>query len=137
MLLGTFNEDHYEQTLIQLFQERLDYDYLNGYEAQDAFEDKDYYCPLYLERLREKLQDLNPSLPKSAIDEAERKLLHIEAGNMVQNNELFMDYLQHGIEVTFHDGKELKNDIVYLADYKNVVNNDFLLVNQWTYVEKS
>ena len=32
MLLGTFNEDHYEQTLIQLFQERLDYDYLNGYE---------------------------------------------------------------------------------------------------------
>ena len=86
MLLGTFNEDHYEQTLIQLFQERLDYDYLNGYVAQAAFEDKDYYCPLYLERLREKLQDLNPSLPNSAIDEAERKLLHIEAGNMVQNN---------------------------------------------------
>ena len=135
--MSDYNEDHYEQTLIQLFQERLDYDYLNGYEAQDAFEDKDYFCPLYLERLREKLQDLNPSLSKSAIDEAERKLLHIEAGNMVQNNELFMDYLQHGIEVTFHDGKELKNDIVYLADYKSVDNNDFLLVNQWTYVEKS
>ena len=135
--MSDYNEDHYEQTLIELFTERLDYDYLNGYDIQNGFEDKDYYCPLYLERLREKLKDLNPSLPKSAIDEAERKLLHIEAGNMVQNNELFMDYLQHGVEVTFHNGQELKNDIVYLADYKNAANNDFLLVNQWTYVEKS
>ena len=135
--MSDYNEDHYEQTLIQLFQERLDYDYFNGYEIQEAFEDKDYYCPLYLERLKTMLRKLNPSLPESAIDEAERKLLHIEAGNMVQNNELFMDYLQHGIEVTFHNGHELKNDIVYLADYKNVGNNDFLLVNQWTYVEKS
>lgn len=135
--MADYNEDHYEQTLIELFTERLGYNYLNGYDIQNSFEDKDYYCPLYLERLREKLKDLNPSLPKSAIDEAERKLLHIEAGNMVQNNELFMDYLQHGVEVTFHNGNELKNDIVYLADYKNAANNDFLLVNQWTYVEKS
>ena len=135
--MSDYNEDHYEQTLIELFTERLDYNYLNGYDIQNSFEDKDYYCPLYLERLREKLQELNPALPKSAIDEAERKLLHIEAGNMVQNNELFMEYLQHGVEVTFHNGNELKNDIVYLADYKNAINNDFLLVNQWTYVEKS
>ena len=135
--MSDYNEDHYEQTLIQLFQERLGYDYLNGYEIQETFEDKDYYCPLYLERLQTMLRKINPSLPESAIDEAERKLLHIEAGNLVQNNELFMDYLQHGIEVTFHNGHELKNDIVYLADYKNVGNNDFLLVNQWTYVEKS
>lgn len=135
--MSDYNEDHYEQTLIELFTQRLEYNYLNGYDIQNSFEDKDYYCPLYLERLREKLKDLNPSLPKSAIDEAERKLLHIEAGNMVQNNELFMDYLQHGVEVTFHNGHELKNDIVYLADYKNADKNDFLLVNQWTYVEKS
>lgn len=125
--MSDYNEDHYEQTLIELFTQRLEYNYLNGYDIQNSFEDKDYYCPLYLERLREKLKDLNPSLPKSAIDEAERKLLHIEAGNMVQNNELFMDYLQHGVEVTFHNGHELKNDIVYLADYKNATNNDFLL----------
>ena len=135
--MSNYNEDHYEQTLIELFTERLGYNYLNGYEIQTNYEDKDYYCPLYLERLRSQLQELNPKLPKSAIDEAERKLLHIEAGNMVQNNELFMEYLQHGVEVTFHNGHELKNDIVYLANYKDVSKNDFLLVNQWTYVEKS
>ena len=70
--MSDYNEDHYEQTLIELFTERLEYNYLNGYDIQNGFEDKDYYCPLYLERLREKLKDINPSLPKSAIDEAER-----------------------------------------------------------------
>lgn len=135
--MSDYNEDHYEQTLIELFTERLGYEYLNGYEIQSSYADKDYYCPVYLDRLRTMLCKLNSSLPQTAIDEAERKLLHIEAGNMVQNNELFMDYLQHGVEVTFHDGRELKNDIVYLADYKDVANNDFLLVNQWTFVEKS
>lgn len=135
--MSKFNEDHYEQTLIQLFQERLGYEYLSGYTIQEMFADKDYFCPLYLDRLHMMLGKLNPKLPQSALDEAVRKLLHIEAGNMVQNNELFMDYLQHGIEVTFHDGKELKNDIVYLVDYKDVSKNDFLLVNQWTFVEKS
>ena len=135
--MSDYNEDHYEQTLIQLFTERLGYDYLNGYDIQCTFTEKDYYCPLYRDRLMIMLKQLKPKLPQSALEEAERKLLHIEAGNMVQNNEQFMDYLQHGIEVTFHDGKELRNDIVYLADYRDVAKNDFLLVNQWTYVEKS
>ena len=135
--MGIFTEDHYEQTLIELFTERLGYEYLRGSEAQEAFTEKDYYVPVYRERLQAMLRQLNRKLPQQALDEAERKLLHIEAGNMVQNNELFMDYLQHGIEVTFHDGRELRNDIVYLADYQQVENNDFLLVNQWTYVEKS
>ena len=135
--MSDYNEDHYEQTLIQLFTERLGYDYLNGYDIQCTFTEKDYYCPLYRDRLMIMLKQLNPKLPQSALEEAERKLLHIEAGNMVQNNEQFMDYLQHGVEVTFHDGKELKNDIVYLVNYNDPAKNDFLLVNQWTYVEKS
>jgi len=136
-LMSDYNEDHYEQTLIELFTDKLGYDYQSGYDIQSSFADKDYYCPVYLERLRMMLQQLNPKLPQAALDEAERKLMHIEAGNIVQNNELFMDYLQHGIEVTFHNGRGLKNDLVYLADYKHVGKNDFLLVNQWTYVEKS
>ncbi len=135
--MSDYNEDHYEQTLIQLFTEQLGYDYCKGGEAQETFSDKDYYSPLYHERLKASLQRLNPALPHHALEEAERKLTHIEAGNMVQNNELFMDYLQHGIEVSFFDGKEMKNDIVYLADYNNIENNEFLLVNQWTFVEKT
>ena len=50
-----------------------------------------------------------------------------------------MDYLQHGIEVSFFDGKEQRNDIIYLIDYndKNIKRNDFKVINQWTFVENS
>ncbi len=137
MSTNQFIEDSYEKALIELFTEQLGYDYLSGREAQSDFVEGDYFHPYYLERLRHMLKVLNPTLHVEALEEAERKVCRIEAGNMVQNNELFMDYLQHGIEVTYHDGRELKHDIVYLVDYDNVERNDFLLVNQWTYVEHS
>ena len=88
--MSDYNEDHYEQTLIELFDKQLEYNYQSGYEIQNNYPEKDYYCPVYVERLRVMLRQLNPTLPQSALDEAERKLLHIEAGNMIQNNELFM-----------------------------------------------
>ena len=48
-----------------------------------------------------------------------------------------MDYLQHGIEVSYHDGKEQRNGLVYLIDYEQLDRNDFKVINQWTYVEHS
>ena len=38
--MSDYNEDHYEQTLIELFTERLEYNYLNGYDIQNGFEDR-------------------------------------------------------------------------------------------------
>lgn len=39
----------------------------------------------------------------------------------------------------FFDGKEQRNDIIYLIDYndKNIKRNDFKVINQWTFVENS
>ena len=128
--MSDYNEDLYEQSLIELFQQ-LGYDYMLGYEAQADFTEGDYCRPVFLHRLRRMLKVLNPKLHVEALAEAERKVLHIEAGDMVQNNEVFMDYLQHGVEVSYHDGRELRNDIVYLVDYEQAERNDLLLVNQW------
>ena len=60
--MSDYNEDHYEQTLIELFRERLGYEYLRGSEAQEAFTKKDYYVPVY----RERLQTLHA--PSSSLD---------------------------------------------------------------------
>ena len=60
--MSDYNEDHYEQTLIELFTERLGYEYLRGSEAQEAFTEKDYYVPVY----RERLQTLHA--PSSSLD---------------------------------------------------------------------
>jgi type I restriction enzyme R subunit len=126
-----FTENSYERALIELFQ-RLGYTYLYA-----PYIERDYYVPFYESQLRQSLVDVNPTQPQPAIDEAISKIRNIDTGSLAQRNELFTDYLQHGIEVSYYDGKEQRNDIVYLIDYEHVHRNTFQIINQWTYVEKS
>lgn len=129
----SFTENNYEKALIALF-ENLGYQHQYGPNIE-----RDYYVPFYEEQLIESLTTINSGKPRSAIDEAISKLQNIELGSLAQRNELFMDYLQHGIEVSFYDGKEQRSDIIYLIDYnrKNIDRNDFKVINQWTFVENS
>lgn len=129
----SFTEGSYEKALIALF-ENLGYQHQYGPNIE-----RDYYVPFYEEQLIESLTTINYGKPRPAIDEAISKLKDIEIGSLPQRNELFMDYLQHGIEVSFFDGKEQRNDIIYLIDYndKNIKRNDFKVINQWTFVEHS
>lgn len=129
----SFTEGSYEKALIALF-ENLGYQHQYGPNIE-----RDYYVPFYEEQLIESLTTINYGKPRPAIDEAISKLKDIEISSLPQRNELFMDYLQHGIEVSFFDGKEQRNDIIYLIDYndKNIKRNDFKVINQWTFVENS
>ena len=129
----SFTEGSYEKALIALF-ENLGYQHQYGPNIE-----RDYYVPFYEEQLIESLTTINYGKRRLAIDEAISKLKDIEIGSLPQRNELFMDYLQHGIEVSFFDGKEQRNDIIYLIDYndKNIKRNDFKVINQWTFVENS
>ena len=127
-----FDENSYEQTLIAFFEERLGYDHLYGPDV-----DRDYYVPFYEDRVTQKLHDVNPKVPQAAVDEALRKIAHIETGSMVQCNETFTDWLQNGIDVSYWDGKETKHTHLNLVDYRNIDRNSFEIVNQWTFVERS
>ena len=127
----SFTENSYEQALVALFQQ-LGYEYLYGPDVE-----RDYYMPFYEKQLLQSLGEINPSKASAATEEALSKLKNIETGSLVQRNEHFMDYLQNGIEVSYYDGTEQRNDIVYLIDYKNINRNTFQIINQWTFVEKS
>ena len=48
-----------------------------------------------------------------------------------------MNYLQNGIEVSYHHKGEVRSDIVYIADYQHPDSNSFIVANQWTFVENS
>lgn len=126
-----YSENSYEQTLMSLFSS-MGYDTLYGPDIN-----RDYNLPFYLDQLEQSLTTINQKLHPSAIEEAIHKLIRIDAGSFVQRNELFMDYLQHGIEVCYHDGKQYRNDIVYLIDFNDVRHNTFQAINQWTFVENS
>lgn len=127
-----FIEADYENSIVELFQKDLGYEYAYGPDIE-----RDYYSPLYEGVLMESLYRLNRGLPDAAIQEALYKLKNFENGELVQKNAVFMDYLQNGIPVRFFVGGEGRSSIVYLVDYKNIDNNSFIVANQWTFIENS
>ena len=127
-----YTESDYENSIIELFQNNLGYEYAYGPDIE-----RDFYNPLYEEVLLNSLHRLNKGLPDDAIQDAVFKLKNFENGELVQKNSVFMDYLQNGIPVRYFLGGEEHSSIVYLIDYKNLDNNSFVLANQWTFIENS
>ena len=128
---GIYTEADYEKSVIQLFQ-GMGYDYVYGPDIV-----RDFKSPLYDEVLEDYLERLNPSLHENARKDALYKLRNYENGELVQKNEVFMDYLQNGVPVRYFDNGEERSDIAYLVDYKNPDNNSFIIANQWTFIENS
>ena len=129
---GLYIEADYENSIIELFQMDLGYEYVYGPDIE-----RDFYNPLYEEALVESLYRLNRGIPDDAIQEALYKLKNLENGELVQKNAIFMDYLQSGIPVRYFVDGEERSSIVYLVDYKNLKNNSFIVANQWTFIENS
>lgn len=127
-----FTEENYENSIIDLFKNDLQYEHTYGPDIE-----RDFYSPLYEDVLVESIERINGGLPHSAIDDALYKLKNFENGELVQKNMVFMDYLQNGLPVRYFDNDEERSDIVYLIDYNDVNNNSFIIANQWTFVEKS
>lgn len=129
------NEEWYEQLIIEHLQKKLGYEYLYG---PDVRRTDDSYRDVFLPDIfPAALRRINKGLPQAAIEEAVLKLHNIEGGTLEQRNETFNDYLQSGVEVHFFDGKAERDDIVRLLDFDDPDNNDFHVVNQWTFVEYS
>ena len=127
----TYKESDYEQAIMELFSGL-------GYRTLYAPDiERDFQSPLYDEVLEEQILKLNPTLPQEAIYNALYKLRNFDNGELVQKNEIFMDYLQNGIEVRYSAEGSERSAIVYIVDYGNLENNSFIVANQWTFTENS
>ena len=128
---GFYTEADYENSIIELFRD-MGYRYAYGPDIE-----RDFNSPLYEAELAAALHRLNPSMPEDGITDALFKLKNFENADLVQKNAVFMDYLQHGIEVRYFVKGEERSGLVYLADYKNPDRNSFVVANQWTFIENS
>ena len=128
----SFTESHYENAILQLFQEQLGYNYQYGPDVE-----RDYHSPLYEGALLPALRRINRDLPEEAVAEAVYKLKNFEGGSLLQKNMVFTDYLQNGVPVKYVEHGEERSTLVYLVDFKAPDNNDFTIANQWTVVENS
>lgn len=128
----SYVEASYENAIIEMFCDTLDYQHVYGPDVV-----REYSDPLYLDELIPALRRINPGLPEAALTEAVYKLRHGSSGNLVQRNKVFTHVLQNGITVNyFHQGKQ-RASLVRLVDYEITLQNSFVVANQWTVVEHS
>ena len=127
-----YTESNYENAIIDLFQNELNYDHVYAPDIE-----RDFRSPLYNDVLEESLLRINKGASYDAVQDALFKLRNFENGELVQKNAVFMDYLQNGIQARYTEKGEERSTIIYLVDYENVNNNSFIIANQWTFVENS
>ncbi|WP_416196098.1 type I restriction endonuclease subunit R [Selenomonas sp.] len=123
---GSFTEASYENSIIELL-ENMGYAHVYGPDYE-----RDLTDPLMEDQLRSSLEIINPQLPSQAITEAIYKLKTYEAGALISKNEVFMEYLQNGIDVTYREGDVQRSTLVKVVDYDTPSNNSFIVANQWT-----
>ena len=137
-LFENFTEDLLEQAAIEILQE-LDYSYAFGPDIAydgDTPERNNYKDVLLEQRVKDALFSINRHLPEEALEEAYRKIITFNSPVLVDNNKEFHKLLVEGIDVSFSKDGAIKTEKAYIIDFKNINKNDFLVVNQFTIVEK-
>jgi type I restriction enzyme R subunit len=84
------------------------------------------------------LPDFLPPLngyPPAAIEDAIKKLVRAESPNLYENNRQFHKFLTDGVNVSSTKDGAIKHEPVWLFDFQNPDNNDWLALNQFTVIE--
>lgn len=131
-------ESHIEQAALDILRE-LGYEVIYGPDLlpDGLFAERMNYNEVVLnERLKKNIYDLNPHLPKEALEETIKKVLRTTSTELIISNQNFHKYLVNGVDVEYRrkDGS-IVGDKAWLFDFNDVNNNEFLAVNQFTIVE--
>ncbi len=123
-----------EQPVIDWFKQ-LGYEYKFGPDIATGgiLVERDFKDVILENRLRQGLKRLNPDLPDKAIDEAVYKLKSVEHPNSEIANKEIYRMLTEGVKVEVENEEgELRGRFVKVFDFKNPLDNEFLVVNQFT-----
>lgn len=132
------SESEVEAAALEILSE-LGYDYLYGPEIAPGTEDaerEEFGTVILPRRLRAAVDRLNPKIPAGAREEAIKKVLRAESQDLVHNNRAFHNMLINGIDLEYkgRDG-ETVYDKVWLFDFGEPLENEFLAVSQFTVIE--
>ncbi|MCK4543646.1 MAG: type I restriction endonuclease subunit R, partial [Spirochaetales bacterium] len=97
---------------------------------RESFEDV-----LLLERLRAAVGRINPDIPAKVREDAIKQIQRLNSPELIANNEAFHRMLTEGIRVSYQKDGNSRGDLVWLIDFRNPENNDFLVTNQFTVIE--
>jgi type I restriction enzyme R subunit len=134
--MAVISENHIEQVVIQEFV-NLGYEYVHGptISPEGLYQEREYHEVVLKQRLQAAIAKHNSNIPAEAQEEALKKVLRSDSPSLFQNNYTFHKYLTDGVEVEYRKGDRIAGDKVWLLDYTNPNNNEFLVVNQFTIIE--
>lgn len=95
----------------------------------------DFSDVILVGRMRQALASINSSIGEEAREQALKQVLRSESQKLVADNESFHRMLVDGVDVPYQSGGEERYQKVWLFDFENPENNDFLATNQFTVVE--
>lgn len=118
--------------------DKLGYEYIYApdiaYDGENPERDS-YAQVLLLNRLQNAVKRINHSIPADAQAEAIKEVQRIASPELLTNNETFHRLLTEGIPVSKHVDGDDRGDRVWLIDFKNPHNNEFVVANQFTIIE--
>ena len=99
---------------------------------RNSFEDV-----LLLEKLKIAVSRINPDIPADALEDAVKQIERLNSPELIANNETFHRMLTEGIKVTYQKDGNRRGDLVWLIDFNEPDNNDFIVLNQNTVIENN
>jgi len=137
--MGKMTESAIEDLTLERLQQ-LGYAYLYGPDIAPDGETSlrtTLESPLLESNLQAAVDRINHSIPAQARQEAVRQVIRLTSPDLLSTNEAFHAMLTSGVNVSYQkDGAE-RGDLVWLVDFNNPDNNEFLAVNQFTMMEKN
>jgi len=90
---------------------------------------------LLLDRLKTAVTKINSKVPADARDDAIKQIQRLTSPELIANNEAFHRMLTEGVPVNYQKDGHKRGDLVWLIDFNNPDNNDFVVANQITIIE--
>lgn len=131
----SFNESDLEDFTLKLLEE-VGYKSIHGPDIDPESEypeRKDYRETILLQRLKDALERINPSISSSILDAAAEKLMRTTSPSLIESNQQFHRLLIEGIDVERRrDDGTIAYEKTYPIDFSNPLNNEFIAVNQYS-----
>lgn len=132
-------ENIIEESAIEILQSQ-GWHYANGKDIspEGLFAERESFEQVILiNKLREAIVKINPTIPTDAVESAIQKVLRISSPELLHNNEEFHRLLVEKVKVPYQENGFERSHEVALIDFDNPRNNLFQVVNQFTIIEKN
>ena len=139
MTINKITESAIEELAIDLL-EKQSYQYIYAPDIapdSETPERSSFEDVLLVERLKKAVGRINPTIPADAREDAIKQILRLNSPEPIANNEAFHRMLTEGIKVSYHKDGADRGDLVWLIDFKNPDNNEFIVSNQFTVIENN